>query len=129
MQNSNNIIMFPRKYTGPEPLTPEEIEESNDMMKYYHIQETISHLVPIIFNNLDIAGFYDDMDEEEDIDDLKEGAFVVEALRALMCKHYGLYHPFQDIWENVFTPSRTKYGEPMLKIVDELNVSLRKKHD
>ena len=60
------------------------------------------------------------MDEEEDI---KDGAFLIEALRSIMCKHYGIYHPFQKLAQSVFIDDEKEEGA--LRIVDELNVSLK----
>lgn len=118
----DNVIKFPKPYIGPksEILTMEEIEENLDMMKHYHIQETIANMAPMIFNQLELAGF---PVSEEDTD-IKDGAFVVEALRSIMCKHYDMYHPFQQISKNVFSPDDEELGA--LKIADSLNIELKK---
>jgi hypothetical protein len=127
---SNNVVMFPRPYNGPvvnESPSMEEINQNTDMMKHFHIQETITNIVPMIFNQLDIAGFeLLEEDEAGSQNNLKEGAFIVEGLRAIMCRHYGLYHPFQDVWENVFRPEIIS-GEAALKIVDKLDIEFKKK--
>jgi hypothetical protein len=127
---SNNVVMFPRPYNGPasvEVPTMEEINQNTDMMKHFHIQETITNIVPIIFNQLDISGFeLLEEDEAGSQNSLKEGAFIVEGLRAIMCRHYGLYHPFQEIWEKVFT-SEIIAGESALKIVDKIEIEFKKK--
>lgn len=121
---SNNVIAFPKAFNGPrneDELSPEEILKNVDMMKQFHIQETISQLAPMIFNQLEVAGFQlSDEDEELDI---KDGAFVIESLRSMMCKHYGIYHPFQKISENVFSPDEDDSGG--LKIVDSLNITMK----
>jgi len=119
---SNNVITFPRQNINKEKsISLKEIEHNMDMMKHYHIQETIANLAPIVFNQLEIAGF--DIAEDEDAD-IKDGAFIVEALRSLMCKHYGIYHPFQQISEGVFSPDEQEIGA--LRIVDKLNLELKK---
>jgi hypothetical protein len=120
MNNSNNIINFPKQYMGPNKSI-EDVDRNLEMMKHYHIQETISNIAPIIFNQLDIAGF--DFSDEENAD-IKDGAFIIESLRSLMCKHYGIHHPFQQISENVFYPDNEE--ENALKIVDSLNLKLNK---
>jgi hypothetical protein len=122
MDNSNNVISFPKPYVGPKTnIDAEEITRNVEMMKHYHIQETISNIAPMIFNQLDIAGF--DLADEEALD-IKDGAFIIEALRSMMCKHYGMYHPFQQISENVFFPDKEEVGA--LKIVDSINIKLKK---
>jgi hypothetical protein len=118
----SNIIQFPKqKQNNGKDKTLEEIKQNMEMMHHYHIQETIANLAPIIFNHLDVAGF-PISDEEET--DLKDGAFVIESLRAIMCKYYGIYHPFQQISESVFSPDEKEVGA--LRIVDKLNLELKK---
>lgn len=119
----NNVIAFPKEYKGPVGL--EKITENLDMMKHYHIQETIANIAPMIFTQLDIAGFsFDDEYEAQSEQSLKEGAFIIEGIRALLCRHYGMYHPFQDLSDKVFTVEDME--GPSLKVVDSLNVEFRK---
>lgn len=119
---ANNIVAFPKKSSSRE--TPqqklEEIQQSVDLMRHYHIQETISHLTPIIFNQLDVAGF--GLSEDGD-DDIKDGALIVEALRSYMLKYYDMFHPFQIVAENIFVPDDSQ--EDALKIAEELSVELK----
>jgi hypothetical protein len=92
-----------------------------DMMRHYHIQETIQNLVPMIFNQLDIAGFGL---IEDDVDlDVKDGALIVEALRSLMLKHYDMHHPFQQVAEAIFIPHPKEEGA--FKIVNKLELELK----
>lgn len=119
----DNIIQFPRKYSGEENLLPTSEEEVNskiDLLKYHHIHETLATVIPMLFANLEVAGF-DCNDESEE--NLKDGAFVVEAIRSILCKHYGLDHPFQEIAQNVFLPDIDHEG--MLKVVEELNIKFK----
>ena len=120
--DSNNVVIFPKQNLNvkiPE-FSMEEINRNVEMMKHYHIQETLSNLAPIIFNQLEIAGF--NISDEED-EDIKDGAFVVESLRSIMCKYYGIYHPFQKIADSVFVPYKEETGA--LKITDSLNIELK----
>ncbi|QMP83840.1 MAG: hypothetical protein [Caudoviricetes sp.] len=122
--HSNNVVTFPKLYTGPkEVIDPEEISRNIDMMKQFHIQETIINIAPMIFNQLDIAGFGFPDEEESSPDTLKDGAFIIESLRAVMCKHYGIYHPFQKLSEQIFYPDDE--DPEALKIVDSLNIVLK----
>ena len=117
MSVSNNVISFPRPNSriNLAAQTVENIQNSLDMMKHYHIQETILAMAPILFNQLDLAGFGMVDDEDEDV---RDGAFIVEALRAIMCKHYGIYHPFNTLIENIFEKELTENGA--YKVVDEI---------
>jgi hypothetical protein len=99
---SNNVILFPSTYKHP-PRNLDEVINSVDTMKQVHIQETISTIVPIIFQSLAASGFDFGIDEEtDDVPELKDGALLVEAMRSMLCKQYKIYHPFQDIAENAF---------------------------
>lgn len=122
---SNNVITFPKSYNGParDQEALEEIDKKIDLMKHFHIQETITNIAPMIFNQLDISGFSLSDDSMDDSESIKDGAFIIEALRSIMCKHYGIYHPFQKLSENIFYPDDE---DPMtLKIVDDLNIKLK----
>jgi hypothetical protein len=120
--DSNNVVIFPKQNLNvkiPE-FSIEEINHNVEMMKHYHIQETLANLIPIIFNQLEIAGFNISDEENEDI---KDGAFVVESLRSIMCKYYNIYHPFQKIADSVFVPDKEEIDS--LKITDSLNIELK----
>ena len=119
--NSNNVVSFPKGKTVSRDITLEDIQQNMDMMRHYHIQETIQNLVPMIFNQLDIAGFGL---IEDDVDvDIKDGALIVEALRSLMLKHYDMHHPFQQVAEAIFIPHPTEEGA--YKVVDKLDLELK----
>lgn len=123
--NSNNVVTFPKAYAGPEKadISQEDISRNIDMMKQFHIQETIVNIAPMLFNQLDIAGF--PLGEDNEPDSLKDGAFIIESLRSLMCKHYGIYHPFQKLTDEIFYPDED--DPEALKIVDSLNIELKEK--
>lgn len=118
---SNNVVSFPKGKGVSKDITLDDIQHNMDMMRHYHIQETIQNLIPMIFNQLDIAGFgliEDDVDH-----DIKDGAFIVEALRSLMLKHYDMHHPFQQVAEAIFIPHPKEEGA--FKIVDKLELELQ----
>lgn len=121
---SNNVIAFPKSNAkiSKDNKTMENIQQNMDMMKHFHIQETILNLAPIIFNHLDIAGF--GLDDDEEDNDVKDGAFIIESLRSYMCKYYDIYHPFQRIAENIFEPKEDD-EEGSFRIVDELTLDLK----
>ena len=118
---SNNVILFPKENKNLKNIISiDEINHNVEQMYLYHIQETITNIIPIVFNKLEISGF---LVEEEDDDNLKDGAFIVESLRSFMCKHYGIYHPFQKITDNVFEEDLSDEGN--LKIVDSICLELK----
>ncbi len=100
MTQANNVVLFPtrnNKYNGPQTI--EEVDESMDMVKQFHIQETIETIIPSLFDQLHIAGFQPD---EDDDDILKHSAMVVESIRSLLCMLKGIDHPLQLIADNLF---------------------------
>lgn len=121
-EKTNNVIKFPKNNAHVlDPLKESaEISKKISIMRHYHIQETIGDIAPILFNHLEISGFEI---SEDDPESLKEGAFIIEALRSIMCKYYGIYHPFQQIAQSVFIPDKE---EGALRIVDSLNIDLEK---
>lgn len=102
LNNKDNIIQFPGT-TREIPRDEKEIVQRVDNIKHLHIQEVLSTMVPIIFNQMATAGF-DFVDDEEtgEVNNVKDGAFLVEALRSIMLKHYGIAHPMQILSENLF---------------------------
>ena len=84
------------------------------------IQETMHNLIPLIFNQLEVAGFHMD---DEDKSDIKTGAFVIESIRSLMCNYYQIYHPFQKVAENIFIPDPEE-TDGTLKVADTINITL-----
>jgi hypothetical protein len=122
--NANNVIVFPKqnlKVSDPKDPSFEDVQNNINMAKHYHIQETIANIAPLIFNQLEVSGF--NFPDDTDENDIKEGAFIVESLRSMMCRYYGMYHPFQRIAENIFIPDEE--DDTTLRIVDELVINLK----
>ena len=114
---SNNVVIFPKKNENVKSfLNHKEVEQNVQNIRLYHIQETMSEILPHIFAKLDLAGF--DVSEESEF--MKDGAFIVESLRSFMCKYYGIYHPFQEIANSVFIPVEKELNT--LKISESLNL-------
>jgi hypothetical protein len=123
---ADNVIKFPKsnsKNPKDEEKFLEQITQNIDMMKQYHIQETIATVTPMIFTQLEIAGFPLGDDESGELIDIKDGALIIEALRSIMCKHYEIYHPFQKIADVIFCPDDEEDGA--FKIADSINIELK----
>ena len=121
-KNSNNVVTFPKtKIPSNMPTTIEEIEDNMDMIRQIHIQETIETVMPILFDQISIAGF---QPAHED-DDIKEASFIVEAVRSLLCKVYGVSHPFQVISENIFLEKE----DGNLEIAENIKITISNKPD
>jgi hypothetical protein len=98
----NNVIQFPGT-TREIPKDEIEVVQRVDNIKHLHVQEVLATMVPMIFNQMATAGF-DFIDDEEtgEVINIKDGAFLVESLRSIMLKHYGIDHPMQKLSENLF---------------------------
>jgi hypothetical protein len=119
---SNNIITFPKKkIETPFPQSLEEIEDNMEMIRTTHVQETIETIMPIFFDQLSIAGF---QPSEED-GDVKDGALVIEAVRSLLLKSYGVQHPFQIIAQNIFEEDQNG----MLSIIESMKFIINPKEE
>jgi len=122
MDNTSNVIKFPfQSKHVTKHVTLEETEKGINMIKYNHINSTLSTIVPMLFNNMELAGFHV-VPEYGDNDDthLKDGSLVVESIRSILCKYYDLKHPFQDLANNIFE----SIGEDSLKLVDRLEMKI-----
>jgi hypothetical protein len=100
---SNNVILFPKNRTKSDNfvyVSEEEIHNQIEYLKHKHVQDTIANIAPLIFQQLSDDGF--DIMDDEDIESVKMGAFLVESLRSILYKYYDIEHPFQKISDNVF---------------------------
>ena len=124
----DNIIKFPeskiKRQNGPNSV--EEIDDKVNILKEHHINETISVIMPLLFSSLDSAGF--SFDEEGIADTIKDGALLLESLRSIMYKYYGIPHPFQLIAENIFIED-PEAGENAYKLADALNIVIKEKEN
>ena len=100
---ANNVITFPAK--NKQFLNPKSIEEINanmELVKQVHIQETIETIAPKLFEQIAVAGFALEEGGDDELE-IKIGAFIVESMRCLLSKHYGIHHPVHEIAENIFS--------------------------
>jgi hypothetical protein len=117
--DTDNVIPFPRKRQSPlgdmAPQSMEEVEDTVDVVRQAHIQQTLEQVIPMMFDNLALAGF-------QPIDEmvfLKDGALIVEAARSFLNKVYGMSHPLQLIAENLFVQID---GEGNLEVSDKVKI-------
>lgn len=125
---SNNIITFP--INNKNGITIEEIKENLDSVKHMHIQDTLDLISPMMFQNLEIAGFYDLINDTKS---LKMCALIIESMKALLCKYYNLDHPFHKFTEELFDEEEDGVGLDLNsikisveKIISDINKNERK---
>lgn len=101
MSSNNNVITFPgaKKPVPTEDKFDEDVSLSNILdVKISHINEALFVIIPQLFNNLEMMA--PSMDSDEDTKDVN---LVVESIKSLLFKQYGIEHPFQKVAEAVFT--------------------------
>jgi hypothetical protein len=102
-KQTDNVIMFPNKGNHPPVISKEKAAIDVTMVKMNHINDALETIIPMLFNNISIAGF-DILPEEEDDDlNIKDNALVVESIRSILCKYYEINHPLQEVAEEFFT--------------------------
>lgn len=97
----SNIIKFPKQIKQDIPLilNVQEVKENIDYVKSLHVQETLNFIMSLVFQQLYVAGFDIDLEDEEYA---KDGALFVESLRAMLHRYHDLGHPFQELSEQLF---------------------------
>jgi len=99
--SSNNIVLFPKANDRiTPPISLEEIQDAAETVRMTHIQQALETTIPMLFDNLSLMGFMPNAEQE--IEFVKDGALVVEAVRSFCSKFYDIEHPLQLIAENLF---------------------------
>ena len=119
-KQSDNVIMFPVKGNPPVRVSAEKITTDMKMVKFNHINEALETIIPMLFNNITIAGFDILPEEEEDDENIKDNALVVESIRSILCKYYKLNHPLQEVAEEFFA----RKGDGVLSVTRHLDLDL-----
>jgi hypothetical protein len=125
---TDNVIQFPQRSKNPIPKDDAEIALNMNMIKHNHINETLATIIPLLFTNIELAGFDIGMNNEEDEEEdenIKDGALIVESIRSLLCKLHEMSHPFQDLSELLFLEEE----EGGLRMADKIKIVLNKKGD
>ena len=104
MMPANNIIEFPNKnkLLSGKPKDMIEVTLNVNQIRFNHINETLQAVVPMIFSNIELAGFDFIPNEDDEDPNIKDGALLVECLRSMLCKHYNIEHPLQRVAEELF---------------------------
>lgn len=100
MSANNNVIVFPgSKRPVPEGLKFDEDESLSNILdvKINHINEALFVIIPQLFNNLEMMA--PSMDGDDDVKDVN---LIVESIKSLLFKQYGIEHPFQKLSDAVF---------------------------
>ena len=101
-KTDSNVIMFPVDHiTNPENLgiktihLPVTIEETTNF--HLRVNEVMEYLLTMLSKEFTNAGF--NITSENS---LKEGALLIEIIRALLFKQNNIRHPFHELAEKIF---------------------------
>jgi hypothetical protein len=121
----DNVIKFPKSNSNTKfiPLDESEVDDRMSFLKHYHINETLANVIPQLFTQLEAAAFDFGIEEDQEDAYIKDGAFIVEAVRALLCKYHGMEHPFTELANSVFTDEGAEIGT--LRVVDSIDLKFR----
>ena len=113
---TDNVIQFPvQKRPGADPAP--DIEQAQNILGQQFedkISGTSDLLALLLMEHLNEAGFAVDGSEQT----LKELCFCVESIKSLLCKYYGIDHPFHPFAEACFEvqeDSQIYFHEPKFK--------------
>ena len=137
MNKGNNVIGFPKKIEGQDVTvnaqldlteTKKKIDDNVEMMKLYHITQVLEFLGSLLFTQMEISGF---SVFEDNTDNIKDRALMLEAIRSVMNKQHGLYHPLQDVANNLLIEvAPDEEDDPNegqgFKMADSLNIEFKK---
>jgi hypothetical protein len=96
---TDNIVPFPGVKRNTPPQNLEEVQSNLDTIRQIHIEEAMGLVAAVVFDNLTLAGFSFDPDDETTIKDV---ALLLESLRSLLSKYHGIHHPFQPLASEIF---------------------------
>ncbi len=104
---ANNIIAGPwaqrnevvTEWVGEGRSSDIEVDAETGIkrVKANHIAEALMLVAPMLFHNMELAGFIVD-----DAIHLKETTLIIESIKSYLYKQYGLYHPLQTVADGVF---------------------------
>lgn len=95
----SNVVQFPGAKRNTPPQNIEEVQSNLDAVRQIHIEEAMSLIATVLFDNMQVAGF---AFSPEDNESIKDVALLLEALRSLLSKYHHIDHPFQLLSEELF---------------------------
>jgi hypothetical protein len=96
----SNVVQFPGAKRNTPPQNIEEVKSNLDAVRQVHVEEAMSLIATVLFDNMAVAGFSFDAEDNESIKDV---ALLLESLRSLLSKYHNIDHPFQVLSEELFT--------------------------
>lgn len=98
MSANSNIVIFPKQKLNCPPQTLEEMIEDIEMVRSEKVEYIIDDLVSDIFNLCSFEGFHLQADDTH-----IHTVFFIEALKSALYSSVDMYHPLQEIAEQVIS--------------------------
>lgn len=95
-----NILQFP---TNDRIVTKDDVYDRINEVKNTHIDETLELVIPMLLNQFMLLGF--DLDY---MNNAKDIALIVEAIKSMLSKYYGMEHSIQDIIDKLVTEDESQ---------------------
>jgi hypothetical protein len=96
---TDNVVPFPGVKRNTPPQNLEEVQSNLEIIRQVHIEEAMNLVATVVFDNLSLAGFSFDPDDDSTIKDV---ALMLESLRSLLSKYHGLGHPLHRVANEIF---------------------------
>jgi hypothetical protein len=121
----DNVIAFPTRELeeGEVPRLPTTLEEAKanvEGIRHIYINDVTEVVMSTLVQQCMGAGF-DVLDDEYK----KDFGFLIESIRSFLTHTVGIYHPFQDVSENIMQELDDESG--VLLIADHINLKFN--HD
>jgi len=116
----DNVILFPvRELEEGEvshlPTTLEEVRANVEGIRHVYVNDITEAVMSTLVQQCMGAGF-DVLDDEYK----KDFGFLIEAIRSFLTHTIGIYHPFQDVSDNIMQELDDESG--ILLIADSINL-------
>lgn len=96
----SNVVQFPKEKKGSPPQTLEEVHDNMEIVRHVHVDETMSLLTNVIFDNLALSGFNFTPEDESYVKDV---ALAFEALTSMLYKYHRMDYRLQGVADELFT--------------------------
>jgi hypothetical protein len=112
MPETNNVILFPpgrivdhskvRLFADKIPQTIEEVKDNILNEKNKRISEATDSIVSTVSN----AFATQNINPIPNPGDIKQCALMIQSITAMICRYYGVNHPFHEIADQLFDVDR-----------------------
>lgn len=96
----SNVVQFPKEKRGSPPQSMDEVHDNLENVRHVHIDETMSIIAEVIFDNLSLSGFNF---TPEDSSYVKDVALAFEAIASMLYKYHSMDYPLQVVADQLFT--------------------------